>query len=655
MKNYTSILNVIAAIVLLAVQGNSAAITIDYTYDALGRLTSVDYNNGKKIDYEYDPAGNILSLNTAGAGANANANAFFDSSNNTVTDGTGVYEKNALANQQEFQLDTDADNTDTDGDGTPDSQDSNPVDAAYQGTALGSISVSQNWENILLPSLFTAPVVIVGPPSFHEADTGVVRIRNVTSDGFEAKYELRFQEGDDNDGALVSETIPHLVLEEGRHVMGDGSIWEVGTYMQSGTASKRTQQFTQAFADIPELFLTLQTYNDSQAVTVRAKNISVNGFDSALYQQEPSIDSDIVVAEKVAYLAIFSPDKSGVVNIAGQDTPYIVRQEKADHRWLPILSSSIKIEQEKAEDTDVTNSKESISLLDLGGLLFAQDISLLKEGNITLRQKPAEFMAPVEWGTVDGVTDQWSTIPLSKSFIKPVVVARLGKLNKTDPAILRIRNVKSDSFQVKVQGWNSLDGARTGERIHYLVAEQGETTIAGLKLQAGKLEVTSDFEVNIAVDVGFNADYFAQAPAVFACVMSDNDTDAVTTRVDLVNNLGFNISLQAPQSNEDAHASEAIGWIAIEKGTGWTSDGRKIEISYVNANNIAAELIFSDILDRVLAISLGSLISAVDPDSVAAQQTAISNKAVSYKVNVEQSIDTEFSHASESISVFVAE
>ena len=35
--------------------------TINYTYDAAGRLIQVDYANGVSIKYTYDKAGNLLS------------------------------------------------------------------------------------------------------------------------------------------------------------------------------------------------------------------------------------------------------------------------------------------------------------------------------------------------------------------------------------------------------------------------------------------------------------------------------------------------------------------------------------------------------------------------------------------------------------------
>jgi YD repeat-containing protein len=43
---------------------------ITYNYDALGRLQSVQYQNGTQVTYAYDPAGNRTQVtNTAGGGS----------------------------------------------------------------------------------------------------------------------------------------------------------------------------------------------------------------------------------------------------------------------------------------------------------------------------------------------------------------------------------------------------------------------------------------------------------------------------------------------------------------------------------------------------------------------------------------------------------
>ena len=59
--------------VSLAVAGALAAQTVNYTYDAAGRLTGVSYPNGTTITYTYDPAGNLLSRQVTSSGATASA------------------------------------------------------------------------------------------------------------------------------------------------------------------------------------------------------------------------------------------------------------------------------------------------------------------------------------------------------------------------------------------------------------------------------------------------------------------------------------------------------------------------------------------------------------------------------------------------------
>jgi hypothetical protein len=48
----------IAAALLALLAAPSAVAGVTYTYDTLGRLSVAAYDNGKEIDYHYDPAGN---------------------------------------------------------------------------------------------------------------------------------------------------------------------------------------------------------------------------------------------------------------------------------------------------------------------------------------------------------------------------------------------------------------------------------------------------------------------------------------------------------------------------------------------------------------------------------------------------------------------
>lgn len=57
----------IMALMLCLVFSNAISVAAEtYTYDELNRITSVEYEDGQKIEYTYDDAGNILSITVNG-------------------------------------------------------------------------------------------------------------------------------------------------------------------------------------------------------------------------------------------------------------------------------------------------------------------------------------------------------------------------------------------------------------------------------------------------------------------------------------------------------------------------------------------------------------------------------------------------------------
>ncbi len=230
-----------------------------------------------------------------------------------------------------------------------------------------------DWTPVDAPSGFAEPVVLAGPPSFNDADPGVVRLNNVDDRGF----ELRFQEWDYRqrlgDMFHALESIPYLVLEPGRHVMSDGSIWEVGTFSLGGTKSWRSVGFTEPFDNAPYLFLTVQTANDPEAVTVRARSVGAAGFQAALFEEEALMNGHGV--ETVGYLAIESYDGGGAIDIEGDQVSYMLQSVSADEQWTPVLNQWLKVEEEQSKGNEVKHTDETLHVLAIGQRLFAQQVS----------------------------------------------------------------------------------------------------------------------------------------------------------------------------------------------------------------------------------------------------------------------------------------
>ena len=81
---------------------------------------------------------------------------------------------------------------------------------------------------------------------------GVVQIRNVTATAFEIRFREWSYTGDPAHG---QETVPYLVLEQGRYELPDGSVWEAGTFSlddSGGTGQWHLQAFDQPFSGLPD-------------------------------------------------------------------------------------------------------------------------------------------------------------------------------------------------------------------------------------------------------------------------------------------------------------------------------------------------------------------------------------------------------------------
>jgi hypothetical protein len=106
--------------------------------------------------------------------------------------------------------------------------------------------------------------VIATPLSQNDADPAVVRIRNVTSTGF----DIRLQEWDYQDGIHATETVSYLVMERGHHILSDGTQVEAGTFNTAQT-SFGTISFKQPFMVAPVVIASIASNNETEAVTGR--------------------------------------------------------------------------------------------------------------------------------------------------------------------------------------------------------------------------------------------------------------------------------------------------------------------------------------------------------------------------------------------------
>ena len=491
------------------------------------------------------------------------------------------------------------------------------------------------------------PVVIVGPPSYNGLDPGVIRLANIEAGSF----DIRFQEWAYRDGYHISETASYLVLPKGRHLMPDGSVWEVGTFSLSGTGSWKRVEFSSSFKATPALFLSVQTFNGADPIVVRSRKVNQTGFEAAFFEEEAKMDGHIT--EEVGYLAIYSPSLSGTAKIGSAEIPYLLQVVNLDQEFVPVLSYDLKLEEEQSKDQETIHIPETIAVLALGKHVFAQDVSSIGGDTVSLRRLSPSFKTAMEWGTVYGLDNNWIKIPLLKDYINPVVVAKPASFNGHDPGVIRIRNVGHNSFEMRFNEWAYLDGVHTMEQVSYMVAEAGVQKIGGLLMEAGKLQ-SSTLLLEGQQPVRLNAG-FLQTPGIFSAVQTFNGHDPVITRTQIEGPDAFYISMDEEEAKKDGHISETLGWIAIQPGTGRTVDGRSVTVFNERVSDVPKKIDLSNIVNRRYPVVISDISSSYGYDPCSLRFKDLTKSYIELFLQEEASLDKETRHVFEDVSVFSAE
>jgi hypothetical protein len=219
--------------------------------------------------------------------------------------------------------------------------------------------------------------------------------------------------------------------------------------------------------------------------------------------------------------------------------------------------------------------------------------------------------------------------------------------------VIRVRNVGNDSFDLRYQEWLYLDGGHIPERVFYLVAEAGTTNVAGLEVKAGKLNS------NLLLSDGFETVAFSTAffdpPAVFTGVMTAKGGDPVITRVDGLAPSGFFVTMDEEEAKADGHIVETLGWIAIERGSGTTADGRTVVVGGAVADHQPALTAFGFNAARQFPVLVSDVMSTNGEDPVFLRYQNLTPSSAELFLQEEQSFDDETFHLQEDISLFVAD
>lgn len=178
----------------------------------------------------------------------------------------------------------------------------------------------------------------------------------------------------------------------------------------------------------------------------------------------------------------------------------------------------------------------------------------------------------METGTIQA-GDSWQTINLAKSYTSPIVVTTLHLDSiQMPPAVTRIRNAGSNSFDMRIQGTNGYTYHQY--RVEYWVVEEGVYTDAnGLVMEAVK--ATSDktaHKVNWQREARSYQNTYSQ-PVVLGQVMTENDTSwsvfwasKNSSRSSPPTATNFAAGKHVGEDPDTTRQAESIGYIVLEAG-----------------------------------------------------------------------------------------
>ncbi|MEM8732403.1 MAG: hypothetical protein AAGF79_21035, partial [Pseudomonadota bacterium] len=142
----------------------------------------------------------------------------------------------------------------------------------------------------------------MGPVTNNGGDPLTTRVRNVTDTGF----EFQMDEWNYLDGPHTTETIGWLAMSEGSHTLASGQTVVAGTHTV-GTNLK-TVSFGESLGEAVVL-TEVTTYNGTDAVTTRLRNVDSSGFQVRLDEEEAQGDHG---NETVSWIAVETGTASGL-------------------------------------------------------------------------------------------------------------------------------------------------------------------------------------------------------------------------------------------------------------------------------------------------------------------------------------------------------
>ena len=257
---------------------------------------------------------------------------------------------------------------------------------------------------------------------------------------------------------------------------------------------------------------------------------------------------------------------------------------------------------------------------------------------VHIERAEAPFAMEIGEINVDG---RWVFVSFTEDFRDPVVVAKPASSNDPTPCVVRIRNVSSTGFELRLQNYDYIAAEHRLEQIGYIAIEKGSFILEnGKRVEAGMFNTDlTDYPETIAF-----AAQFPVMPVVAASIVTENEYDAVVSRVDSVTENGFDYQMQEQEVNSPLHTFEDVAYIAWEPFSGMMGDySFEIGVYGFEIDDQWQQVGFLQGFDRA-PVFIADTQTMNGQDTANLRYAELSPTGVEIKVSEEQSFDSEADH-----------
>jgi RHS repeat-associated protein len=337
--------------------------------------------------------------------------------------------------------------------------------------------------------------------------------------------------------------------------------------IESATGGNKTTYYVSGLYEVtvePDGTTTNTTYVYANGERVAKNETNENGS-TVFYYHSDHLHSTSVVTTQGNLIANLTEANSNWTTITLEKSlarPVVVAkitsENDTDNCEIRITNTSSDSFIIKVEETDVfdgTHANETVSYIALEEGIIANGATDLGEAGT------------VETGPI------WTRVTFEEAFDDvPVVIASPMTYSDANAGAgaVRVRNVYKTGFEVRFEEYDGPDHPL--ETIGWIALKPGTHTLDGKTIVAGSVSTNSNYS-SVSLS-GFSA-----TPAVITQIQSYNEADyASHTRLNNTNSTGFEIKIE--EQNDTEHASETVGYIAIEPTTLKSGHAKVSETKY---------------------------------------------------------------------------